>query len=162
LEARGYLEDAVVLDLFAGTGALGLEALSRGASSATLIEKDRQAAVVIRANLNTAKRALAAAGIAAEIDLMEGGVKAKLSQLQAQNRSFDLIFADPPYEFSDEQLTDELNVVAELLREDGLLIIERDKRGFAGSLPGLKFSWEKAYGDTRVLAFERESADQSA
>ena len=161
LEARGYLEDAAVLDLFAGTGALALEAVSRGASSATLVEKDRQAAAVIRSNLTTAKRALAAAGIAADIDFIEGGVRPKLTQLHDQNRSFDLIFADPPYEFSDEQLADELTGVAQLLRVDGLLIIERDKRGFSGSLPGVKFCWEKTYGDTRVLAFEGKTAGPS-
>lgn len=153
LEARGYLAEAKVLDLFAGTGALGLEAVSRGAKSATLVERDRQAIQVIRQNITAASKALSANKLEAEIRILEGAVRAKLHQLTQQGAQFDLIFADPPYDFSDEQLELELEAVSSLLAPDGLLILERDKSGFSGNLSQLDLEWEKSYGDTRVMAY---------
>lgn len=153
LEARGYLADAKVLDLFAGTGALGLEAVSRGAQAATLVERDRQAIQVIRQNVAVAHKALMADNVQAELAILEGSVRTKLQQLKQQGQQFDLIFADPPYDFSTQQIEIELEGLAALLATDGLLILERDKSGFAGHLPQLELEWEKSYGDTRVLAF---------
>lgn len=160
LEARGLLEGSRVLDLFAGTGALALEAVSRGAVSATLIERDRQAIQVIRQNLELAQKALTAADESVEIQLLEGSVKPKLASLRQRVASFDLIFADPPYDFSDQQLLDEISEVGSLLSSDGLLILERAKSGFALALPGLTPCWEKSYGDTRLLAFEPITSNQ--
>ena len=89
LESRGVLQDAVVLDAFAGTGSVGLEALSRGARSAVFIERDRTAARIIQQN----------------IDLLGVGDRAKVINTTVSNwlntrvpaDEFDLIFADPPY-----------------------------------------------------------------
>ena len=142
-----------MLDLFAGTGALGLEAVSRGAKSATLVERDRQAIQVIRQNITAASKALSANKLEAEIRILEGAVRAKLHQLTQQCAQFDLIFADPPYDFSDEQLELELEAVSSLLAPDGLLILERDKSGFSGNLSQLDLEWEKSYGDTKVMAY---------
>lgn len=155
LEARGLIEEARVLDLFAGTGALALESISRGAASAVLVERDRRAARVIRENLAVAHKALMQAGVTVEMRLIEGAVRPKIEQLANAGARFDLIFADPPYDFTDSQLADELQGVQAILAEDGLLILERARTGFSAQLAGLTAAWEKAYGDTRVIALAR-------
>lgn len=162
LEARGYLEGAAVLDLFSGTGALALEAVSRGAASARLIERDRQAIHVIRHNLALATKALSSAGIESDLQLIEGAVKPKLLKLRESGAEFDLIFADPPYDFTDQQIVDELEGISEVLARDGLLVIERAKSGLNTEIADLILSWEKSYGDTRVLGFVHESASEAA
>ena len=154
LESRGYLEDARVLDLFAGTGALAIECVSRGAATATLVEKDQAALRVIQENVLKAKKSLAAAEVAGEFQILPGAVKPKLQQLRAKSAVFDLVLVDPPYEFSDGQLVAELDGLQELLAPGALVLLERDRAGFNGTIPGLRQCWEKSYGDTRVIALE--------
>lgn len=154
LESRGYLEGARVLDLFAGTGALAIECVSRGANSATLIEKDQAALKVIRENVQKAMKSLTAAGLGGEFQIMAGAVRPKLQQLSANSALFDLVLVDPPYEFSDSQLVSELEALPGLLTQDALVVLERDRAGFGGTIPGLQPCWEKSYGDTRVIALE--------
>ena len=88
LASRDALEGAKVADLFAGTGALGIEALSRGASSATFVDHDRTAVRTVRANL-------AATGFADRATVVHGDVLRWLEE----GRGVDLAFADPPYAF---------------------------------------------------------------
>lgn len=155
LEARDYFTDARVLDLYAGTGALALEAISRGAIAATLVERDRQAQAVARANIELAQRSLQSQAIRAEISLIAAAAGPTLQRLRQASASFDLIFVDPPYELSDDQLSQELLGVVELVADHGLVVIERAKSGFSGELAGLEKAWQKTYGDTTVLAFQK-------
>ena len=90
LYSLGAVEDARVLDLFAGTGALGIEALSRGASEAVFVERDQAAAVVLRGNLE-------ATGLAGAATVMVLDVEAALAELAP--RRFDVALVDPPYAF---------------------------------------------------------------
>jgi len=92
LGSLGGLGDAHVADLFAGTGALGLEALSRGAARATLVDQDKAAVDVIRINLVTT-------GLYARASVVQADVMTWLSQ--NPDASFDIIFVDPPYDFDD-------------------------------------------------------------
>ena len=91
LAAAGILEGAELLDLFAGTGSIAVEALSRGAAHVTLVENSRRAVRIINENLKTLN-------IADEAEVMECDVAEALRRLRQQNRSFDVIFLDPPYE----------------------------------------------------------------
>jgi 16S rRNA (guanine966-N2)-methyltransferase len=92
LGSLGGVSDMNVADLFAGTGALGIEALSRGATHATLVDKDRTAADTIRINLVTT-------GLYARATVVQADVMSW--RRQEPDASFDVVFADPPYDFDD-------------------------------------------------------------
>ena len=139
---RREVPDAVVLDLFAGSGALAIEALSRGAGSAVLVDASRQAASVIRRNLE-------ASGFAGQAVLLTADWKAALPRLTGE--PFTLVFLDPPYRMQ-EAYAEAPAFLAQAgrLSQDCLLVLEHDK-GFAPQ-PGRSFEKvdERAYGDTRL------------
>jgi 16S rRNA (guanine966-N2)-methyltransferase len=110
------IEGARVLDGFAGTGAIGIEALSRGAAHVLFVEKDRRAVALIQANL-------AACGIEADYNVAHGDV---VETLQRGSASFDLILLDPPYEL--QPISPTLEAAAARLSADGLLVLERATR----------------------------------
>jgi 16S rRNA (guanine966-N2)-methyltransferase len=142
----GRTEEARVLDLFAGTGALGLEALSRGARMAVLVESDLRAFTVMRANV----RALEATG--AKPLPME--YRAALRFLQGHGFRFDLVFLDPPYgKGIAERSAGDLDG-AGLLEPGGTVVVEEAVRAKESLFPA---GWERIedrrYGDTRVMIF---------
>lgn len=149
LESSDAIADARVLDLYAGSGALGLEALSRGAVAADLVERGRAAAGVARRNAATVSRAGAPLG-----RVHQSAVRAFL---QHATGPFDLVFTDPPYDLDDAAMAADLAALAPLLSSDALVVIERAKRSTAPDLPsaGLTLVREKTYGDTRVWWAER-------
>jgi 16S rRNA (guanine966-N2)-methyltransferase len=128
-----------VLDLYAGSGALGIEALSRGASEAVFVESDRRAADVIRANLR-------AVGDPDAI-IWVGDALAYLRRAPG-DAPFDLVFADPPYS-SATQVGDGLSeLLPPLLTKTSVIVTESDKRS---PLPlTLPLADERVYGDTRI------------
>lgn len=145
---------ARVLDLFAGAGGMGIEALSRGAREATFVERDRSTADCIRRNLEKTKF-MAAGRIISQDAFAYLALRGKSS---APEPPFDLIFADPPYTTRDQpvdyarQLTDSPALKAALLLPAGLLILEKSPRHQPGINP---LAWEivrqKRYGSTEVL-----------
>lgn len=145
LESADAIEGARVLDLYAGSGALGLEALSRGAVSVDLVEKGRQAAAVVRRNAVT----VAKAGGLAVGRVHESAVHPFLTRTSS---TFDLVFTDPPYELDDDAMTADLVALAPLLSPDAIVVVERAKRSTPPDLQaaGLELVREKAYGDTAV------------
>ena len=149
LESAHAIEGARVVDLYAGSGALGLEALSRGASAADLVERGRAAAGVVRRNATTVARAGA--------PLAHVHQSTVQTFLQHATGPFDLVFTDPPYDLDDETMAADLAALAPLLSPDALVVIERAKRSSAPDLPsaGLALVREKTYGDTRVWWAER-------
>ncbi|MGN8025628.1 16S rRNA (guanine(966)-N(2))-methyltransferase RsmD [Microbacterium sp. 22242] len=146
LESMDAIADARVLDLYAGSGALGLEALSRGARAAVLVERGRPAAAVIRRNVAAVVKALRAAGAAAAT-VQEGTVQGFLARASGP---FDLVFTDPPYDLSDADMTADLVALRPLLSDDAVVVIERGRRSTPPELAaaGLDLIREKAYGDT--------------
>ena len=131
--------DADVLDLYAGTGALGLEAASRGARSVTFVERSPEA---IQKNLVTFRKN---AGCAFEI--LRGDVAAHLKRL---GRQFNLIFADPPYAMEPGPLMEE---VGRVLAPGGLFVLETGKRTKLDAGLLWELQREAVYGDTRVCYF---------
>jgi 16S rRNA (guanine966-N2)-methyltransferase len=133
----GDVRDARVLDLFAGSGALGIEALSRGAASAVFVESDGAAVAAIRRNLE-------AIG-ARETRVIRRDV---LKFLASSAESFDLVFVDPPYD-SAPRLAGPLSAaLPAVLSEDALIVTESSKRTpLELSLP---LARERTYGDTRI------------
>lgn len=140
----GSFEGLSVIDLFAGSGALALEALSRGAASAIAVESNRKAAEVIRSNAQTL-------GLPLRVEVQDA-FRMVASRSAA---GFDVIFADPPYEsFSDEQISKLLDDIRNngWLAEDGWLVLERSGRKPMLTLPpGAVESEERKYGDTSVI-----------
>lgn len=143
LESIDAFAGARVLDLYAGSGALGLESLSRGASTADLVEHGRPAAAVVRRNAAIVARA----GDLPSARVHESSVR---SFLQRAAGPFDLVFSDPPYDLSDDAMTADLVALAPLLSPDALVIIERARRSAPPELAaaGLDLIREKTYGDT--------------
>ncbi len=130
---------AQVLDLFAGSGALGLEALSRGAAAATFVDRDPAAIRVVRSNL-------AALGIQAEV--RRGDAQGFLRTARAAARQYDVAFLDPPYRQA-EGLGPVLSAaLPPVLAPDALVVAESDRRvPLALDLPLLD---ERRYGDTLI------------
>lgn len=149
--------DARVLDLYAGSGALGIEALSRGASSATFVEDHGSTAGLIRKNLQTTHLQ----GSVQQMDAM------RFLDLYAAPGSFDLVFADPPYlkdtRPSAGETTNHADKVLShpnlpaALGEDGLLILECERRQPLPSLPSWKVLVDRFYGESRILILRRAS-----
>lgn len=151
LEARDLLESSHVLDLYAGTGALALEAVSRGASVAWMVERDGKAAAVCVANARLVQKALQDEDLEAETKVVNKSVAAMLAG-EATTR-FDIVFIDPPYEVTNDEVTANLKALEAHLNADAVVVVERSSRSGAVSAPNyLKFDEEKSYGDT-VLYF---------
>jgi 16S rRNA (guanine966-N2)-methyltransferase len=151
LDARGALDDATVLDLYAGTGALAIEALSRGAAAAVLVERDRAALAAIRANLRVLPGETA---VGAPVDVVARDVGRFLAGGPPPDAPFDLVFVDPPYDTPDEEIT---NLLATLLgpgwlAPGAIVSVERPRRNPVVVPPGLSNRWERSFGDT-LLTF---------
>jgi 16S rRNA (guanine966-N2)-methyltransferase len=140
----GPVDDARVLDLFAGSGALGLEALSRGAASVTFVESDRAACRTIADNL-------------AKLKLTGARVTCGDAVWAARRDSgpYDLVFVDPPYEDWSELEPKLAQHLPRLLAPDGLLVVETGQRT-EPQLP-LPIRTSRRYGSARLTLFEPSS-----
>ena len=145
LESADVVRGAVVLDLYAGSGALGLEAASRGAASVDLVEKSPRAASVVQRNAAKVSKSLAKE---ARLRVHRAAADA---YLRGAAPGFDLVFVDPPYDLGDAELTATLTLLAPLLRPGATVIIERAARSPEPILPaGLVATRAKRYGDTAL------------
>jgi 16S rRNA (guanine966-N2)-methyltransferase len=127
---------ARVLDLYAGSGALGIEALSRGAESAVFVERDREALVALRRNLE-------AVGADARVRRQD-----VLRFLARPEGTFDLVFCDPPYDVASRVAAPLSEALPAMLEGDGRIVTESDKRN--PLLLPLPLAVERSYGDTRI------------
>ena len=132
------VEGAHVLDLFAGSGALGIEALSRGAASATFVERDRRAAATIRANLD---------GLDAEAEVVVRDALAWLAS-QPPEAAFGLVFADPPYDSAPRLAAALTRRLPAVISDETVIVTESDKR--KPLVLDLPLADERTYGDTRI------------
>ncbi len=145
------------LDLFAGSGAVGLEALSRGAAEAFFVEADRTCAHTLR--LNLAAFGVDPRAATAQTDAI------KWVKACGKNRKFDIIFADPPYRLAREEGFQALAALAceqECLKKGGLLITETDSDTPAAALQGFECLRDRAYGHTRLAVYKRLSEEHEA
>ena len=138
-----WVEEARVLDLYAGSGAMGLEALSRGAASAVFVESDPDAVRAIERNLD--KLRLRGATV------LRLDATVALAQEAAGSRKYDLVLLDPPYAMTDFDALG--RYLPTVLADDGLLVVETDARVEPG-FPGLDVRTTRKYGATRVTVFE--------
>ena len=140
----GPVDGARVLDLFAGSGALGIEALSRGAARATFVEREPEAVHALERNLDRLR--LTGARV------LRGDALWSVAQEAAAGAKYDLVLVDPPYEMLTEILPRLARHLPQLLADDGLLVVETDAR-VEPELP-LAVRTSRKYGQTRVTLFE--------
>ena len=142
---------ARVLDLFAGTGAVGIEALSRGAARVVLVERDRSALRALRANLAAVDAARAAARIVA------GDVLQVLPEIGAQEGSFDFVFVDPPYATTLAGRTLEALAAARVCRDGTEVVVQHSTRTVLPSIRGLSAHRRpRRFGDTALTFLRAE------
>lgn len=141
----GPVDGARVLDLFAGSGALGIEALSRGAARATFVEKDRHALESLRANLEATRFVELASVITRDAETLSP---------EALGAPFDLVFADPPYALVPKSRA--LAGLAALLAPGGLAVVEYATSHPPAAPQGLVAADERRYGSTGVTFFVAE------
>jgi 16S rRNA (guanine966-N2)-methyltransferase len=143
----GELDGARVLDLFAGTGALGIEALSRGAASAVFVERDARAATVLRENL-------AALGIGSErADLRRADALAALRTARERGELYDLVLIDPPYGDAARLGGTLPALLAPVLAPGARVVTESDRRAPLGL--DVPVATERRYGDTSITIHQR-------
>ncbi|PZQ90826.1 MAG: 16S rRNA (guanine(966)-N(2))-methyltransferase RsmD [Leifsonia xyli] len=148
LDARGLVAGARVLDLYAGSGALGLEAASRGAAEVTLVDHSRDAATVSRRNAERVGRAAPAAAVPAVRTVVQP-VQAFLAGAAG---GWDLVFLDPPYELTGAELVDDLLLLAPRAAPDAVIVVERAARDPEPAWPaGVTLERRTSYGDTAVF-----------
>lgn len=151
LDARGLLEDAAVLDLYAGTGALGLEAASRGAAQVWLVERAPKVAALIKRNAGAVAAAVERSGRRLRTHVIAAST---VAFVERDGGEYDVIFADPPYEVSNDELTTVLEHVSTRLAPGARIVIERDTRSGEPALPaGLELESVKRYGGTAILVY---------
>jgi len=151
LQAAADLDGVRFADLYAGSGAVGLEALSRGAAHVLLVESNPRAARTIRANVAALR-----AGPAAR--LVAGKVATVLAD-GPEEGPYDVVFADPPYSVSDEEVSSMLGALVGngWLAPEALVVVERSSRsGPVGWVPGVAGERSRRYGET-ILWYGRRS-----
>jgi len=142
----GDLDGVHVLDLYAGSGALGIEAISRGAAQATFVERNARTLGVLRENL-------VALGIDSIASLVTGDVPAAVRRLGRAEERFDLVLIDPPYASEEPARAFEALVGSAVLHRGAMVVLERDRRHPSPGVEGLSALDERRYGDTVVARF---------
>ncbi len=158
LESWGALDSARVADLYAGSGALGLEAVSRGAASLDLVEKAGRAATI--AERNAARVAKAMGNTIPVVRVHRVAVSVFVSRAAGP---YDLVFLDPPYDLAEAELSEALAALARLLSPDALVVVERGRHSPAPAwaAAGLEALRDRRYGDTIVWWGQPRDASQS-
>lgn len=147
LDARGVVQDARVLDLYAGSGALGLEAASRGARRVTLVERSHGAVSYTRRNAALIRKA-APRSTTLSIDVSSSPVHAFLTGSEA---TWQIVFLDPPYDLGNTEMVHALEVLVPRLETEATVILERSTRMPEPAWPdGLTLDRRKDYGDTAL------------
>jgi 16S rRNA (guanine966-N2)-methyltransferase len=149
LEAMVDLDGSRFADLYAGSGAVGFEACSRGAAHVLLAESDAKAARTVRANIATL-------GVGGTVKLVADKVERLLQQ--EPDAPFDVVFVDPPYAVTDERVGAVLEALtAQWLADGAIVVVERSSRGAPMRWPeGLVQRAERRYGETTLWYAERD------
>lgn len=145
-----YIMESDVLDLFAGTGSLGIECLSRGANRCVFVDVSKESISIVKSNIKKAR-------VENESIVLNLDFKDAINKLKLQNNKFDVIFMDPPY--YKNMFIDALEKITEasLLKEDGIIIIEHDtKDKFPEKINTIIQTKSKKYGNTTLTFYTLE------
>ncbi len=148
-----YVYDAEVLDLFSGSGALGIEALSRGASHVYFCDKDPKSIGVTKSNISKAK-------FEARSTVILGDYLKAISNISSKKEKMDIIFIDPPYYKGLFGVVLKEIVDQGILEEDGILVVEHDYQVAIEEVEGLNIIKNKKYGKTAVTIYGMEDEDE--
>lgn len=151
---QNYIEDATVLDLFAGSGNLGIEAISNGSSFVYFCDKSKDAIKIINKNLDNFK--IKDKTTVYNLDYMEC-----LKTLANNKKSFDIVFLDPPYAMEVLCGVIEFILKENLLKDDGIIVCEVSK-DYLKDYNNLKRIKEKKYGDKYIIVFKKSCKDQES
>ena len=147
---NSYMMDSDILDLFAGTGSLGIECLSRGANKCVFVDKSKESINIVKSNIKKAR-------VENESIVLNLDFKSAISSLALKKEKFDVIFMDPPY--YKNMFSDALSAVDNnnLLKEDGIIVVEHDTVDkFPDNMGRLYKSREKKYGNTTITFYKLE------
>lgn len=151
LESWDIVGGARVVDLYAGSGALGLEAASRGASHITLVEKHPQAAQVAARNAKTVLQAWKGEVSPPVVSVEKQSVQAFLDRASGHAEQWDVALIDPPYEVGEDEITANLASLVPFLAPDAIVLVERSSRSPEPTLPtGLVPLRDRRYGETAL------------
>lgn len=137
------VEGLTALDLFAGTGAIGIEALSRGAASATFVDMSNEALTIIRKNIELC-------GFSERAKIFPKPVPVALEYFAKHRQKFDLVFVDPPYLKNLVQPTLEMIASTKILAENGKIIVEHQPKETISEISGLILTETRKYGQTLI------------
>lgn len=152
LEHAGFLEGSKVLDLFAGSGALGIEAISRGAASCIFVENNRSALQTIRVNLSRT-------GLEDKANIISMDVLKAIEKIAQKENRFKLALLDPPYD-SGVQVNTIKYLATYLMEPDGMIVLEVSSRSVVPqSIAGYTRINRRVYGDTALEFFTLEGSD---
>ncbi len=147
---QGVIEDAKVLDLFAGSGALGIEALSRGAESVTFVDRSNDSIETVNTNLKK---------VSGKVNVLRKDFLNTIDYLSARNEKFDIIFLDPPYKQGLDKLALEKITEAGILANDGIIIVERAREDVELEFGGeLRCVNRRDYGSVTVMIYQKATA----
>ncbi len=151
-----YFEGGMVLDLFAGTGGLGIEALSRGMDKAIFIDMDPKAIDTIRYNVKTAS-------VENQAEIYRNDAKRALKALEKRGSKFDLVFMDPPYRFTDADQLLATMIDLQMLTPASIIVIEHDSAHQYPETIQSFTSWKQAkYGDTTLSIYRTAEEPDSS
>jgi len=141
-----WVEEATVLDLYAGSGSFGLEALSRGATTATFVESGNRALEALRQNIK-------GVGLGGTL------VTSKVGDfLERSTGEFDLVFIDPPWDLASSALADDLTALDRLLGARAEVILSRRHTDTVPEAPpNWRVATDRRYGDTRIVRYEKDA-----
>lgn len=151
----GPLDGEAVLDLFAGTGALGIEALSRGAASVVFIERAAAPFAVLKGNVSDLE-------IDENTEIYRVEAELALRRLSASGKRFDLVFIDPPYASDEASAALKGLVDGGLLNADAQVVVESSKHHLPSPVAGLSLLDERSYGDTVISRWVPAEAIQES
>ena len=144
----GRVEGARVLDLYAGSGSLGIEALSRGGGSAVFVERSRSALDALRANVRSL-------GVADSVRVVSRDV-GRFVAGHREATGFDIVFADPPWDISSGRLAAILARVGDWINPGGVVVITRRKGDAAPTISGLAVADQRRHGDALIIRYIKE------
>ena len=145
-----YIPDARVLDMFSGSGALSLEAVSRGAQDAVCVDLDKKSIEIIKKNIASLKFS----------DKCTAVNMSCFDYAENTDKKFDIIFLDPPYNRNLIEPALDAIVSNELLSDGGIAVLESDNTDFRGERRGLRIYKQKKYGRTFITIYKREDHNE--
>lgn len=147
-----YFEGGTALDLYAGTGGLGIEALSRGMEAAVFVDMEQNALDTVRANLKAAK-------VEAQAEVYRNDAGRALAALEKRGRAFDLVFLDPPYRLKHGDELMMTMAAKKLLKSDAVIVLEHESGyEYPENIPGFSRTRQSVYGETTISIYQYEAA----